>query len=247
MKLLLLLLLLTFLLSHETRADEIIGGKESRPHSRPYMAFLSIKRNKSWYSCGGFLIRRDFVMTAAHCAGDSIRVILGAHNITNSERTWQDINVKRQIHHPKYNEQNLLNDIMLLKLEKKASLTEAVTILPLGSRSNSISPGQECLAVGWGWTGPRGPPSDTLQEVELTVMNRSDCKVFRNFDARSQLCVGNPNSWKSVFFGDSGGPLVCSGVAQGIASYAMLNAKPPSGFTRIAHYRSWINKILKAN
>lgn len=47
--------------------------------------------------------------------------------------------------------------------------------------------------------------------------------------------------------GDSGGPLVCAGIAQGIASYVHRSAKPPAVFTRISHYRPWINKILREN
>lgn len=49
---------------------EIIGGTECKPHSRPYMAHLEIvtAQNKVGH-CGGFLIRRNFVLTAAHCAG----------------------------------------------------------------------------------------------------------------------------------------------------------------------------------
>uniref|UniRef100_A0A8C3IPN9 Peptidase S1 domain-containing protein n=1 Tax=Chrysemys picta bellii TaxID=8478 RepID=A0A8C3IPN9_CHRPI len=47
---------------------EIIGGWEARPHSRPYMAFVSreIRRNRG-SRCGGFLIREDVVVHAAHC------------------------------------------------------------------------------------------------------------------------------------------------------------------------------------
>ncbi|KAI5947343.1 Chymase [Manis javanica] len=51
----------------------------------------------------------------------------------------------------------------------------------------------------------------------------------------------------SVFKGDSGGPLLCAGVAQGIVSYTRRDAKPPDVFTRISHYRPWINKVLKEN
>ncbi|XP_074150492.1 chymase-like [Sminthopsis crassicaudata] len=247
MKCLLLLLLLTFLLAHETGADDIIGGKESRPHSRPYMAFLEMKLGNEWDYCGGFLIRSDFVMTAAHCVGDPITVILGAHNIRKPEETWQILKVRHQFRHPEYNAERLLNDIMLLKLEKKANMTTAVGTLPLPSTFNSVLPENECLAAGWGRTGPKPPGSDTLQEVELTLMNPSDCKDFGYFDVRSQLCVGNPNLRKAVFRGDSGGPLVCSGVAQGIVSRGNNNTKPPSVFTRIAYYNFWINQILKAN
>ena len=49
---------------------EIIGGTESKPHSRPYMAYLQIVTwDGKQKACGGFLIRRDFVLMAAHCAG----------------------------------------------------------------------------------------------------------------------------------------------------------------------------------
>ncbi|XP_074150488.1 chymase-like [Sminthopsis crassicaudata] len=247
MKCLLLLLLLTFLLAHDTGADEIFGGQESKPHSRPYMAFLSIKLCNNRSSCGGFLIRRDFVMTAAHCAGDFISVKLGAYNINKTERTWQIINVTKQFPHPEYNAKKSLNDIMLLKLEKEAKLTTAVGTLRLPSTSNSVLPGQKCLVAGWGRTGPKLPRSDTLQEVELTLMKPSFCSSFKCFDKNSHLCVGNPKLPKKTLKGDSGGPLVCSGVAQGIVSRGRNSPKPPSVFTRIAPYISWINQILNAN
>uniref|UniRef100_A0A4X2M723 Chymase 1 n=2 Tax=Vombatus ursinus TaxID=29139 RepID=A0A4X2M723_VOMUR len=244
---LLLSLLLTLLLSHEAGADEIIGGEESKPHSHPYMAFLKIQKYGSLYHCGGFLIRRDFVMTAAHCTGDSMTVILGAHNITKREASWQTLNVEHQFPHPEYDRKRFNNDIMLLKLEEKAKLTMEVGTLPLPSTFNSASPGKLCQATGWGMTGVKSPPSDTLQEVKLRLMDPINCKPYKAFDEKLQLCVGNPKSIKSAYKGDSGGPLICSGVAQGIVSYGRTDSLPLSVFTRIAHYRPWINQILKSN
>ncbi|KAM4853470.1 mast cell protease 2-like isoform 2-T2 [Thomomys bottae] len=110
------LLLLLFLLCSRAKAELIIGGTECKPHSRPYMAQLKIASfQKQVHNCGGFLIRRDFVLTAAHCAGRSITVTLGAHNTTEEEDTWQKIEVVKQFPHPKYNDNFIVHDIMLLK------------------------------------------------------------------------------------------------------------------------------------
>ncbi|XP_001369716.1 chymase [Monodelphis domestica] len=243
----LLLLMLAFLLPPGANADDIIGGHESIPHSRPYMAFLEIEKYGEKYHCGGFLIRRDIVMTAAHCAGDSIKVTLGAHNIRKEESTQQTLDVKHQIPHPEYNSWRILNDIMLLKLEEKVNLTLAVGPLPIPSELNPIGHGRVCRAAGWGRTGVRAPGSDTLQEVKLRLMDPANCKHYFHFDQKRQLCVGNPKKIQSAFKGDSGGPLICSGVAQGIVSYGRHDAEPPAVFTRISYYRDWINQVLKSN
>ncbi|KAM6180741.1 chymase [Erethizon dorsatum] len=240
--------LLLFLLCTRTKAGEVIGGTECKPHSRPYMAYLEIVTSEGHQkACGGFLIRRNFVLTAAHCAGRFLTVNLGVHNKKEKEDTWQRLKVVKQFLHPNYNNSTLLYDIMLLKLEKKANLTLAVGTLPLPPKFNFIPSGRMCRAAGWGQTSVAEPASDTLQEVKLRLMDPQACKHFTNFKHNLQLCVGNPRKRKSVFKGDSGGPLLCAGIAQGIASYTQQNAKPPVVFTRISHYRPWINKILKEN
>uniref|UniRef100_K7F4F1 Peptidase S1 domain-containing protein n=1 Tax=Pelodiscus sinensis TaxID=13735 RepID=K7F4F1_PELSI len=80
-----------FLLLPGGWAGEIIGGREAQPHSRPYMAFLYIQDGKEMSICGGSLVSKNFVLTAAHCWRDSdtiLTVILGAQNITQREPSW---------------------------------------------------------------------------------------------------------------------------------------------------------------
>uniref|UniRef100_A0A4W2E1K6 Peptidase S1 domain-containing protein n=1 Tax=Bos indicus x Bos taurus TaxID=30522 RepID=A0A4W2E1K6_BOBOX len=192
-------LLLLLLLCCRTQAGEIIEGTESKPHSRPYMAYLQIVTwDGKQKACGGFLIRRDFVLMAAHCAGRSVTVTLGAHNLQKKEDTWQRLEVIKQFPYPKY-EHVGLHDIMLLKLKEKANLTLAVGTIPLPSHFTFIHPGIMCRVAGWGQTAVNEPASSTLQEVKLRLMEPRACSHFSAFNHNLQLCVGNPQSTKSAF------------------------------------------------
>ncbi|XP_045658515.1 granzyme B-like [Ursus americanus] len=245
----LLLLPLAFCLPSGAKAGEIIGGHEAKAHSRPYMAYLRIQNQDGETTCGGFLIQETFVLTAAHCSGSSIKVTLGAHNIQKQEKTQQVIPVKTAIPHPDYNPKNYSNDIMLLKLERKAQQTAAVRPLRLPGTKNRVRPGQVCSVAGWGRvdTQIRRYP-DTLQEVRLTVQDDQECKSRfpKYYDRTIQLCVGDPNEKKSSFRGDSGGPLVCNNVAQGIVSFGRKEGTPPRVYTKISSFLPWIKKTMKS-
>ncbi|XP_022347716.1 mast cell protease 1-like [Enhydra lutris kenyoni] len=239
-------LLLAFLLPPEAGAEEIIGGVESKPHSHPYMAHLEIVTDRGYgTSCGGFLISQDFMMTAAHCKGRKITVILGAHNMKKEKSTWQKIEVSKQISHPKYSSVTRFNDIMLLKLKTRARWTHAVKPIYLPIWSTFIPPRTVCTVAGWGRTGVREPASDTLREVQLRIMDASTCRGYLFYNSNLQICVGDPRKTKSAYKEDSGGPLVCAGVAYSIVYYGYMDAKPPNLFTRISPYVPWINNILK--
>ncbi|XP_061015632.1 cathepsin G-like [Dama dama] len=110
-----LLLLVAFSCSPGLGQVSIIRGREARPHSRPYMAFILIRTPIGLKVCGVFLVREDFVMTAAHCLGSQMNVILGAHNVRTLEGTQQRIPVLRPIPHPGYSPQSHRNDILLLQ------------------------------------------------------------------------------------------------------------------------------------
>ncbi|XP_055473892.1 mast cell protease 1 [Psammomys obesus] len=241
-----LLFLLALLWPPEAGAEEIIGGVESKPHSRPYMAHLKITTKQGYtVSCGGFLINQQFVMTAAHCKGREITVTLGAHDVNKKESTQQKIKVEKQIAHPSYNFYSNLHDIMLLKLQKKAKVTASVDVISLPGPSDFINPGKVCRAAGWGKTGVTEPTSDKLREVKLRIMTKAACKNYRHYDYNFQVCVGSPSKIRSAYKGDSGGPLVCAGVAHGIVSYGRVDAKPPAVFTRISPYVPWINLVIR--
>ncbi|XP_057642177.1 cathepsin G-like [Chionomys nivalis] len=240
-----LLLLLIFILLQGDEAGKIIGGREARPHSRPYMAFLLIQNPGGLGACGGFLVREDFVMTAAHCLGSSINVTLGAHNIQRQERTQQHIPVLRAIPHPDYDPQNFRNDIMLLQLTRRIRKNKAVRPVALPQGRNRLRPGHLCTVAGWGLVS-RNMRTDVLQEVQLRVQRDQKCSNrFNIYNSQTQICVGNPRERKSAFRGDSGGPLICNNVAQGIVSYGDSNGIPPAVFTKIQSFIPWIKRTMR--
>ncbi|NP_001348566.1 mast cell protease 10 isoform 2 [Mus musculus] len=172
-------------------------------------------------------------------------VTLGAHNVRKRECTQQKIKVEKYILPPNYNVSSKFNDIVLLKLKKQANLTSAVDVVPLPAPSDFAKPGTMCWAAGWGRTGLKKSISRTLREVELRIMGKKACKIFKHYKDSLQICVGSSTKVASVYMGDSGGPLLCAGVAHGIVSSGRGNAKPPAIFTRISPHVPWINRVIE--
>ncbi|XP_010136223.1 PREDICTED: duodenase-1-like [Buceros rhinoceros silvestris] len=227
----------------------IIGGWEAKPHSRPYMAFLSITSDTGGSYCGGFLIRPYAVVSAAHCVAGKknvkISVTLGAHNIRKKEPSQQVFHIHHWVMHPKYSGDSHENDIMLLKLKPWAPLTEEVSQIPLARHNQRVLPGTVCNVAGWGWTSVTQDMTSVLMEVDLEVQSEKVCEeAFRcSYLRQSMICAGDENGKKSTFRGDSGGPLVCDGKAHGIVSYGHKNHLFPKVFTKVSYFEPWISQL----
>ncbi|XP_019490557.1 PREDICTED: duodenase-1-like, partial [Hipposideros armiger] len=220
---------------------EIIGGHEAKPHSHPYMAHLG--------NCGGFLVREDIVLTAAHCCKslcNSTNVTLGAHNIKQKEKTQQTIRVKNPIFHPGYISSSHWNDIMLLQLEKKAKLNDAVSTISLPSMTDQVKPGMVCTVAGWGRLDVYTKGDGKLHEAELEIQANNKCTSrYPHYNSTIQMCVGDPKKIQTSYKGDSGGPLICNNKAQGIVSYGSTCANPPRVYTRISNFLPWIESTMR--
>ncbi|XP_031218010.1 granzyme E-like isoform X2 [Mastomys coucha] len=242
------LILLTFLLPLGDRAEEIIGGHEVSPHSRPYMALvIFLKANGNRSSCGGFLVQDYFVLTAAHCIGSSMIVTLGAHNLHAQEETQQIIPVGKAFPHPDYNPLDHTSDIMILKLESRAKRTKGVRPLKLPGPNDQVNPGDVCTVAGWGKMSINATKgSALLEEAQLIIQEDEECrKRFHHYFKIMEICAGDPNRIEAPSKGDSGGPLVCNHKAYGVLSYVKSKKVSSGIFTKVVYFLPWISKNMK--
>ncbi|KFR11658.1 Duodenase-1, partial [Opisthocomus hoazin] len=229
----------------------IIGGWEAQPHSRPYMAHLLIRNASHKFECGGFLIRPDAVLSAAHCVTGkkavNTTVILGAHNLKKKEPSWQVFHVGHWVIHPNYSKDKKENDIMLLKLKPRAKLTKEVSYISLPRHNEQVKPNTTCKVAGWGWTSTTGDETSVLMEVDLKVLSEKVCenRFQKKYLHQSMICAGDEEGKKSTSRGDSGGPLVCNGKAHGVVSYGPKYCVFPKIFTRVSYFEPWIHEELR--
>ncbi|NXU48329.1 GRAA protein, partial [Turnix velox] len=229
---------------------DIIGGVEVAPHSRPFMALI-LKANEGL--CGGALIKKNWVLTAAHCAKVDGKVILGAHSQEKKEKEKQTFRIEKKIPHPHYCSSSKENDIMLIKLHKKAKINKAVQIIDLPTSDDDLKPGTTCTVAGWGQThNEKNSSSDTLREVNVTIISRQICNDKYKKSAvitDNMICAGNKKGGKDSCNGDSGGPLRCNNVMRGITSFGMKNrcgaADYPGVYTLLTkQYLQWIRNTI---
>ncbi|NXT22967.1 GRAA protein, partial [Syrrhaptes paradoxus] len=241
------------LVVHGGLCVDIIGGHEVAPHSRPFMALISGANGKS--ICGGALIKENWVLTAAHCNVARGKVILGAHSQKAKEREKQVFQIAKQIRYPCYCSNCKENDIMLLQLQKRAKLNKAVQLIPLPTSDDDPKPGTTCTVAGWGQTNNHlRKVSDTLREVNITVISRQICNDNNHYKNNpvitdNMICAGAKNGGKDSCSGDSGGPLRCNNVMRGITAFGKANkcgsVDGPGVYTRLTkQYLQWIRKTI---
>ncbi|XP_057566026.1 neutrophil elastase [Hippopotamus amphibius kiboko] len=232
--------LLAALLGGPALASEIVGGQRARPHAWPFMVSL---QRRGQHFCGGTLIARNFVLSAAHCLNglnsQLVRVVLGAHNLRRREATRQTFRVQR-VFENSFDPLSLQNDVTVLQLNRMATINSNVQVARLPAQGQGVGAGVQCVAMGWGQLGTNRPPPAVLQQLNVTVVTAL-CRP-------ANVCTLVPRRRAGICFGDSGGPLVCNGLVHGIDSFIRGGCGSgvfPDSFASVANFADWINSIIR--
>ncbi|CAL8258641.1 unnamed protein product [Boreogadus saida] len=221
--------------------DKIVGGYECTRHSQAHQVSL----NSGYHFCGGSLVSKDWVVSAAHCYKSRVEVRLGEHNIRVTEGTEQFISSSRVIRHPNYSSYNIDNDVMLIKLRTPATLNQYVQ--PVALPTACAAAGTMCLVSGWGDTMSSTADSNRLQCVNVPILSREVCdNSYPGMLTDAMFCAGYVEGGKDSCQGDSGGPVVCAGELQGVVSWGFGCAEKnhPGVYAKTCIFTDWLQSTM---
>ncbi|XP_067016857.1 complement factor B-like isoform X1 [Acropora muricata] len=221
----------------ESPADfraRIVSGSSSRRGWWPWQVAVKKYDNGNFkLHCGGALISRQWVLTAAHCfylqnkfsgerefRDDGFKVSAGEYRLDQQEKSQQDISPEKIVPHGKYVKKNFLNDIALIKLKNKVELGKFVRTVCLPSKE------KEDLALatkygyvsGWGAKKELKPKTDPkpadfpnqLRHASFQIQDNTICQnsTEYTFEPDAMFCAGDGKGGSDSCKGDSGGAFV---------------------------------------
>jgi len=250
-------------MQHETR-NLIVGGVEA-PAGR-FSYAVSLKDDISGHFCGGSLISKSVVLTAAHCVAfdANVTVVIGRYNLTD-DTVGDEIEVAEKVLHPNYDMARSEDyDIALIFLARPAPAD--LGIVQVNADGSVPVAGTDLTYLGWGEVDSDDSTlnvSETLREVDSTVITNAMCSEVAGFvDGTSwrdsyagiisevELCtfaIGRDSCQK-----DSGGPLMIRGkdesedIQVGVASWGIKCASNvfPGVAARTSSVYNWMKDTV---
>ncbi|KAF2891877.1 hypothetical protein ILUMI_14313 [Ignelater luminosus] len=214
--------------------ERVLGGTETTKREFPWMALLQYKKNSGGltFSCGGVIINKRYILTAAHCVtgqitqrvGQLVNVRLGEWDTRTDEDCDEiggfrdciepavDYGVEETIPHSDYddNSRNRYHDIALIRLNRVITTSDTIRPICMPTASERAAPSEILWVAGWGRT-EYANNSPVKLKVGLPVTQTSKCSnTFKSASvtlADTQICAGGEVN-KDSCSGDSGGPLM---------------------------------------
>jgi len=244
-------------LKDQVGVGRIVGGEVAADGEFPWQVSLrTLGGVGQTHFCGGSIIDKDWILTAAHCCAGQIpltmHVVAGGIELNNFEDEEQTRNLQKIIGHPNYDSNTISNDICLLHLQESLSFNDWVQPIGLPTQGQETEAGTECTVTGWGTTSEGGfILPNKLHKVNVPVVSDEECNEAYSGTNPIQdhmICAGLPEGGKDSCQGDSGGPFTCGGEHIGVVSWGVGCARPgyPGVYTQTSYFVDWIMETMAA-
>ncbi|KAI4824483.1 hypothetical protein KUCAC02_012989 [Chaenocephalus aceratus] len=239
--------------------SRIVGGWEALEGAWPWQVSIQIR---SSHHCGGTIISRLLVLTAAHCFKRYLRVrrsyfsVVAGLNVLSAPDLGDGTQIRsiREVRiHKDYNNVTADNDVTLLLLSAPFNFTDHVqpVCTPLYDAQESFLNFSHCFISGWGSPYFKGRLMNRLQEVEVELIDRRTCNRiswYSGFITENMICAGLESGAADSCQGDSGGPLQCYSEDEdkfyvvGVTSFGHECGRPhkPGVYARTSRFADWI-------
>lgn len=214
-------------------SDRIVGGYKTEPGEFPFQVRLNIRSRRGSGICGGVVLDRFHILTAAHCMtacvsqhlttatieNSGVKATIGDHSIKANDGE-QELDVETITAHEKYDACNFYandHDIALIKVSSPIQFRFTTDgygsinrpCMP-ESRTQSYNDGEQVIVSGWGVTRENsGALSNILRYVQVPIVNTTKCQeTYGSRVTQDHICAGFQVGGKDSCQGDSGGPLV---------------------------------------
>lgn len=202
---------------------QVVGGDPVRDGKYKFVTALrDVTRGNTVYQqqfCGGTLIDRNSVLTAAHClesvTAPQLRVTVGITNL-KKPRQGQSRSVETIIRHPRYTTSALTfrYDAAVLTLSRPVKNIASAKI-PATDSNGLEEEGREATVAGWGNTEKQGSnyqqPDNfpaRMQEAQVPIVSDATAQsVYGADDYEPALMLAAGREGKDTCQGDSGGPI----------------------------------------
>ncbi|EDW32519.1 GL11685 [Drosophila persimilis] len=222
-------------------SGRIVGGTKTTIADHPWQ--VSLQRSGSHY-CGGSILSNTIIVTAAHCLLSPVTAsVLKVRAGTSYKNLGGSlVQVAAFQVHEEYNASSRMNDIGVIRLKNKLTLSSTIKTIALAA--SAPVHGAAASISGWGSTSYSGSSSSQLLYIDTRIVGRAECGSstygYGGTIRETMICAAAAN--KDACQGDSGGPLVSGGVLVGVVSWGRqcALANYPGVFADVAALREWL-------
>ncbi|XP_064539834.1 trypsin alpha-3-like [Drosophila montana] len=234
----------------EEPPTRIVNGIRIPCERAPYQVAL---RYEGRFICGGSILSRYWVLTAAHCVvgyRGKYRVRVGSALQPSGGQLHR---VVFAVPHRRYNKKTMQNDLALLRLATPLRYERCVqpARLPSSSREKQSPPPRCFMVSGWGLR--KASAQNVQRHLRATVVCRvaeSRCRsMYKKGGVRiySQMLCAQRLGHDSCS-GDSGGPLAFGRTLYGVVSFGIgcANKNYPGVYVNVRRFRGWIRYVTES-